>query len=174
MPRAARWRLDLDATSLRPRAAALSRARREWLLRMQDQLLHPPIEDFGDIEHVLVRAGDGMDPAELLELFAGAAEHAQNLAVEAQLVDAAGESVGDIEHLVRRRRDAQRPWRAGRHGAAVLQVIGQVRLVADRRLRLRLRRNVDGHDALKFAVAVEYLDAAVAAVGDVDGALGVG
>src|ERR1700731_4701325 len=100
MPRAARWRLDQSPTSLRPRAAALSMARRARLLRMQDQLLPPPIEDFGDVERVLVRTGDGMDPAELLELLAGAAEHAQNLAVEAQLVDAAGEGVGDIEHLV--------------------------------------------------------------------------
>src|SRR5580693_3975223 len=102
MPRAARWRLGLIATSLRPRAA-LSMARCARLLGMQDQLLHPPIEDFGDVEHVLVGAGDGVDPAELLELLAGAAEHAQNLAVEAQLVDAARKSVGDIEHLVRRR-----------------------------------------------------------------------
>src|SRR5580692_4191152 len=168
MPRAARWRLDLNATSLRPRVAALSMARRARLLRMQDQLLHPPIEDFGDIERVLVRAGDGVDPAELLELLAGAAEHAQNLAVEAQLVDAARKSVGDIEHLVRRWRDAQRPRRAGRHGAAVLQIISQVRLVADRRLRVRLRWNVDGHDAQQLAVAVEHLDAAVAAVGNED------
>src|SRR6202035_442083 len=123
MPRAARWRLDLNATSLRPRAAALSMARRARLLRMQDQLLHAPIQDFGDIEGVLVRAGDGVDPAELLELFAGAAEHAQNLAVQAELVDAAGEGVGDVKHLVRRRRDAQRPRGTRRHGAAVLQII---------------------------------------------------
>src|ERR1700689_2857052 len=113
-----------------PPPAAFSVTRRALLLRMQDQLLHAPIEDFGDVERVLVRAGDGMDPAELLELLAGAAEHAQNLAVEAELVDAAGKSVGDIEHLVWRRRDAQRPRRARRHGAAVLQVIGQVRFFA--------------------------------------------
>src|SRR5882757_352795 len=59
-------------------------------LRLQQQLLHPPVQELGDIEHVLGRARHRVDPAELLELLAGLAEHAQNLAVERQLVDAAG------------------------------------------------------------------------------------
>jgi len=40
-----------------------------------------------------------VDPAELLELLAGAAEHAKHFAIQAQFVDAAGKRVGDIEHL---------------------------------------------------------------------------
>src|SRR5580704_12894937 len=94
------------------------------LLRMQDQLLHAPIENFGDVKRVLVRAGNLVNPPELLELLAGAAEHPEDLAVKRKLVDAAGEGVGDIKYLVRPRCDAERPWRAGRLGAAVLQIIG--------------------------------------------------
>ena len=47
------------------------------------------------------RARDLVDPAELLQLLAGLAEHAEHLAVERQLVDAAGIGVGAVEHLVR-------------------------------------------------------------------------
>ena len=58
-------------------------------LRLQDQLLHAPVQELADVEHVLRRAGDRVDPAELLQLLAGLAEHAEHLAVERQLVDAA-------------------------------------------------------------------------------------
>ena len=40
------------------------------LIRMQAQLLHPPVQQLGDIDFVLGRAGDFVDPAELLELLA--------------------------------------------------------------------------------------------------------
>jgi hypothetical protein len=36
----------------------------------EHQLLYPPIQQFGDVELGLRRAGDFVDPAELLELFA--------------------------------------------------------------------------------------------------------
>src|SRR5258706_8722588 len=52
------------------------------LLRMQNQLLHAPVEQLRDIEHVLRGAGDLVDPAELLQLLAGFAEHAEHLSVQ--------------------------------------------------------------------------------------------
>src|ERR1051326_965142 len=154
-----------------PRKASVCR---RVLVRMQQELLHAPIQNFGDVECVLVRAGDGMHPTELLELFSRAAEHPQHLAIERQLVEAAGERIGDVEHLIGRRRDAQCPWRARRHGAALFQIVRQVGLVADRRLGVGIGRNVDAQRALIFAVAVEHLDAAVVAVGDVDHAARIG
>ena len=86
-----------------------------------------------------------------------------------------GIGVGDVQHLVRRRRDADRPRRARREAAAGLQVVGQVRLVADRRLaRSSVERHVDLHFTPEIAVAVEHLDAPVVAVADIDVALRVG
>ena len=55
--------------------------------------MHAPVQQLGDVEHVLRRAGHRVDPAELFQLLAGLAEHAQHLAVEAELVDAAGPGV---------------------------------------------------------------------------------
>src|ERR1700722_19092117 len=57
--------------------------------RLQNQLLHAPVQELGDIQHVLRRTRHRVNPAELLQLLAGLAEHAQHLAVEAELVDAA-------------------------------------------------------------------------------------
>src|SRR6266702_4843924 len=51
-------------------------------LRMQNQLLHPPVEQLRDVEHVLRRAGDLVDPAELPQLLAGFAEHSEHLPLE--------------------------------------------------------------------------------------------
>src|ERR1700712_3289232 len=69
-------------------AASLGASTKEELW-LQHQLLHPPVQQFRHVEHVLRRAGHGVDPAELLELFTGLAEHPQHLALEAELVDAA-------------------------------------------------------------------------------------
>ena len=44
--------------------------RRSGLLRLQCQFLHAPVQQLGDVEHVLRRAGDLVDPAELLQLLA--------------------------------------------------------------------------------------------------------
>src|SRR5262249_45521641 len=96
-------------------AAARSRLTPSLLLRIEYQLLHPPVEQLGDVEQVLGRAGDLVDPAELLELLARLAEHAEHLALERELVHPSGESVGCVEHLVRARRDAHRPRRARHH-----------------------------------------------------------
>ena len=49
-----------------------------------------------------------------------------------------------------------------------------VRNLADGGLGARRHRHVDGELAQEFAVAVEYLDAVIAAVGDIDIAVGVG
>src|SRR6266699_1400131 len=137
---------------------------------MQHQLLHAPVEELGDVEHVLRGAGDLVDPAELLQLLPGFAEHPENLPVEAQLVHASRERVGDVEHLFRAGRDAHRPRRARHHRLRIsrgldLRHIGQV---ADRRARLRIVRHVYRELALEPALPVEHLDAPVAAVGDVD------
>ncbi len=112
-----------------------------------------------------------MDPAELLELFAGFAEDSEDFAVEREFVDAAGEGVGGVENLVGAGGDADGPgcagglssggvWRGfaadGGGGTGVVE------------------GDVDGDLTEEFSVAVEDLDAAVAAVGYVDVALCVG
>src|SRR5262249_59873156 len=79
----------------------------------QRQLLPPPVEQLGDVELVCRRARDLVDPSELLRLFARFAQHAEHLAVERHLVDAAGKRVRGEHDLVRTRRDADRPRRAG-------------------------------------------------------------
>src|SRR5271155_860701 len=73
---------------------------------LEDQLLHAPIQELGDIKHVFRRTRHRVNPAELLQLLAGPAEHAQHLAVEAELVEPPRPCVRTVEHLMRRRRDA--------------------------------------------------------------------
>src|SRR5262249_22570168 len=102
------------------------------LLRMQNELLHAPVQNLGNVEVVLGWACDLVDPAELLELLARFPEIAEHLAVEAQLVDAAGIGIGAVEHLVGTGSDAQRPRGTGREASSGLQIRGQIRLVADR------------------------------------------
>ena len=117
-----------------------------------------------------------MDPAELLQLLPGFAEHAQQLSVQGQLEHAARERVGSVEHLLRPGRDAHRPRRAGHHRLrpAPRLDLREIRQVADRGARLRIVGNVDRELTLERPLAVEHLDAPVAAVGDVDVALRVG
>jgi len=69
------------------------------LIGMQDQLLDAPIEDFGREYHVFGRAGHLVDPAELLELLAGFAEHTEHLAVERELVNPSRMGIGGVENL---------------------------------------------------------------------------
>ena len=71
------------------RACPATQIIRPGSVGVQHQLLHPPVEQFAHVQHVLARAGQAMDPAELLELLAGAAQCAQHRAVELHLVDAA-------------------------------------------------------------------------------------
>ena len=46
--------------------------------RLEVQLLDAPVEKLGDVKLVFAGAGDFVDPAELAELFAGLAEHAES------------------------------------------------------------------------------------------------
>jgi hypothetical protein len=40
------------------------------MTRFEDQLLNPPIQEFGDVDFGFRGASDFVDPAKLLELFA--------------------------------------------------------------------------------------------------------
>jgi len=92
---------------------------------MQDQLLHAPIEQLGDVEQF----SDGRrfrDPAELLELFSGLAQYAEHLAVQAELVDRPV-GVGREQHLIgpgvmHSARASRAPWSAGRPSLELDQV----------------------------------------------------
>src|SRR6202012_403989 len=89
-----------------------------------------------------------------------------------ELVDAARPGVRAVEHLMRRGGDADRPWRTRMEGAARHHRF--VRDLADRGLGTRRHRHVDRELAQEFAVAVEPVDAMVAAIGDIDIVIGVG
>ena len=131
-----------------------------WLER---QLLDAPVQDFSDVKFVLGRAGDFVDPAEVTGLLAGLTEPAEKFAFEAEFVDAAGEGVGGEEDLIGRRSDADGPGSAGRHGARGLR-----RSIADGGTRVGADREVDRDLPQEFSIGVEDLNAAIAAVGDVD------
>src|SRR5439155_16832220 len=75
----------------------------------QNKLLHPPIQDFADVELVFRRTRDLMNPPKLFELLAGFAKQAQDFSIQAELVDPAGKSVGAVQVLMRRRRNTNRP-----------------------------------------------------------------
>src|SRR4051795_10856508 len=68
---------------------------------MQDQLLDAPIQQFRHVDYVFGRAGHGVNPAKLFQLLAGLSKDAEHLAVEIELVDAAGPGIRTVEHLVR-------------------------------------------------------------------------
>src|ERR1700693_710195 len=82
--------------------------------RMQYEFLNSPIQKLRDIKHILGRARDFVDPSELFELLARFAKHAENLAIEAELVDASRVRVRCVQHLTRAGSDANRPRRARR------------------------------------------------------------
>src|SRR6202034_79859 len=117
--------------------------------------------------------------SELLELLACFAEHAKHFSIERHLVDAAWKRVRAIEPLMGGRSDAKRPGRAGRHGqrgAVACQA-------AVRRAGLRsnscagprvVERDPDLYDSNQVSVAVEDLNASIAAVRNIEVALGVG
>src|SRR5574340_34136 len=99
----------------------------------ENQLLYAPIQQFGDVEFGLRRAGHFVDPTELLELLARLPKHAQNLALQAELVDPAGITIRTEQHLMGSRCNADGPRCAGRHRPG-----GRGRLVADGRTRVRI------------------------------------
>src|SRR5712691_12626291 len=131
-----------------------------WL---EDEFLHAPVEDFTDVAFVFRGAGNFVNPTELAELLAGLAEHAQDISVEAELINAPGKCVGTIEHLVGSGRDANGPGRARSHRAGC-----RGGFVANGGASVGGNRTSDGDLAEELPIGVEDLDAPVAAVGDVD------
>src|SRR3984893_1632557 len=93
---------------------------------MQNQLLHAPVVEVGDIELVFGWTGDTMSLTDLFELTPGRAQHAHDLAVQGQLVDPAREGIVGIQVLDRTRRDANRPGRARRERPRREWSIGRV------------------------------------------------
>src|SRR5262245_65870087 len=94
------------------------------LVATNKEPLHAPVKDLGDVDFVLGRAGDLVDPAELPELLARLAQPTEHLAVKRELVETAREGVGDVHHLVRAGRYADRPGRARRLRTALREVVG--------------------------------------------------
>src|ERR1019366_3702971 len=139
---------------------------------MQGQLLQAPVEEFGDIDRVLGRAGDLVNPAEFFRLAASAAKYAQNFSFERHLVNAARKSVGRVEILRRTGRDADCPRCAGLHGAGLVFTLRG--FSAHPRLRVCGYRHVDFDFADESSVGIEDLNAPVAAIRDVDIAPGIG
>src|SRR5438552_18781742 len=135
-------------------------------LRLEQQLLHAPVRGLGDVDFILRRAGELVAAGKFLEVASRPADHAQHLALERQLEDAAGEGrLAEKEHLVRvcAGRNAERVRRADR-----LRQPRASRGVAVGGDGARLRRHINGEHALEGAVGVEHLDATVGAVADVD------
>src|SRR5262245_30612420 len=124
--RQALQQIDRTEHALSPSCrASLRRLRPLLRVGLEQQLLDPPVEDFGDIDLVLRRAGDLVDPAELLELLARLTHPAEHLAVERDLVDPAREGIGDEHYLVWSGRDADRPGRVRRLGASLRVIIDE-------------------------------------------------
>ena len=70
---------------------------RKLMSWFENEFLDAPVQDFCNVKFVFGGAGDFVDPAELSELLAGFAEHAENFSVEREFVDAAREAVGVVE-----------------------------------------------------------------------------
>src|SRR5712664_4131250 len=136
---------------------------RKLMSWFENPFLDAPVQNFGDVEFVFGGAGDFVNPAKLSELLAGFAEDAENFSVEREFVDTARESIGGVEHLVWPGRDANGPGCAGCHGAG-----GGGGLVADGGAGVGIDGNIYGDDAKEFSIGVEDLDAAIAAIGDVN------
>src|ERR1700690_4445030 len=85
--------LNHDPTGLAPAPPQRNSSRHESASRLQDQLLHAPVQQLRHVQHVLRWTRHRVDPAELFWLLAGLAEHAEHLALEVKLVDAAGPGI---------------------------------------------------------------------------------
>src|SRR5579872_2652186 len=137
---------------------------------MQDQLLDTPVKQFPSVDFVFRRASQFVNPPELLHLVAHAAQNAQNLAFERQLVNAAWHGVGAIEVLSSGTgRNANGPGSAVLSGQALSVGHGTHPRMDDLGWG-----NVDTNLADKAPVGIVYHDAAVAAVTHVDVALCIG
>src|SRR5215471_8692529 len=104
-----------------------------------------------------------MNPAKLPQLFAGFSEHAQQVPVEAELINSPWKRIGTEQYLMRRRRNAECPGRPRRPRSA-----GPGDLAPDGRPSLRVDRHVDDDLSKIFTLPVEYLDAAIAAIRDIE------
>src|SRR5260221_4581363 len=136
---------------------------RKLMSWFENEFLDAPVQDFSNVQFVFGGAGDFVDPAELAELLAGFDEVAEKFSIEREFVDAGGKAIGTVEDLIGGRRYANGPGRAGGHGAG-----GGRGLVADGGACVGIVGNIDDELAEKFSVRVEDLDAAVAAVRDVN------
>jgi hypothetical protein len=134
--------------------------------RLDNQLLHPPIQQFTDIQDIFRWTGDLVDPAELFQLLAGGTEYAQDFSLQTQLVNSPGIGVRAVKHLVWGWCNAYRPGGARRHQLiAGSQRLG---LVADGRLGVGIKRYIDGDLAKVLSVGIEHLNTPVATVRDVN------
>src|SRR5438046_8441816 len=79
-----------------------------------DELLHAPVQELANPDLVFGRTGNSVDPAELAEILAGPAVHAEHLSVERHLVDPARIEVSCKENRIGTRSDAERIGSAGR------------------------------------------------------------
>src|SRR5579872_7524815 len=136
------------------------------LPRMQNQLLCAPVEELADVQLVLGGTCKSVNPAELLQHLARAAEPAEHLAIERQLVDAAGKGICHIEILRRPGRDAHGPRRAGSKRSGAWPA-GFGWAIADGHRRVGRSGHLDAQDRQYLAGAIEDLNACIAPVGDV-------
>src|SRR5882724_5127097 len=138
------------------------------MIWFQNELLHTPIQNLGNVQFVFRRTSNLMNPTKLSQLFPGFAQHTQHFAIQTQFVNAARKSVRAVQHLMGRRRNANSPWRSG------LSRRGRVRhLVADSRARVSVDRDINNDLAEEFAVPVENLDAAITSISNINVALAV-
>src|SRR5690348_86243 len=89
-------------------------AARLYFIRVQRELLHPPVKDFSNIQFIVFAAIHLVYSAEFLQLFAARAELAENGAIELHFVDRsgikiAGVGIGAVKILVRPGGDAKLP-----------------------------------------------------------------
>ena len=109
-------------------------------------------------------AGKLVCARELAEVAAGAANNSQNFSVERNFEDSSRESsLSDEKNLVGAGRDADRVGSATHFGEALAR-----RRVAAHGVGSGNRRHVDGEHAQKLSIGVEHLNAAVAAIADVE------
>ena len=88
---------------------------------MQDQLLNTPVEQLTGVDFVLGGAGQLVNPAELLHLVTHAAQNAQYLAFERQLVNAARHRIGAI--YVLSSRSGREPWETSQKRAITISPV---------------------------------------------------
>src|SRR6266851_5605217 len=110
-----------------------------------------------------------MNPAKLFQLLARFPEHAENLALERELVNPARKTIRAIQNLVRRRRDANRPGCPRRH--RLIPDDWHLRFLANRWASIAIDWHINDDLAQDFSLAVEHLNAAVATIRNVHSAL---